>query len=119
MKRKQQKKKRAVTLIEMIVVMLLIATITGALAYNYKASLEKGKTFKTKEGISRIKTILQLELVDNPEAKADNMINTWPEIVKNSPLAGSDLTKDGWGDPYHVSYNSATGDFEVTSDHVK
>jgi prepilin-type N-terminal cleavage/methylation domain-containing protein len=117
MKKKQQKKKRAVTLIEMIVVMLLIATITGALAYNYKASLEKGKTFKTKEGISRIRTILELELVDNPNTTPDGVVGDWQNIVNRSPLAGQDLTHDGWGHLYHVSYNQSTNAFEVTSDH--
>ena len=101
MKNQNQWKKKAVTLIEMIVVMLLIAMITGALAYNYNASLNEGKAFKTKEAISRIKTILALELAENPERD----VSDWKQIVTESPLGGKgdSLMRDGWGGEFQVS----------------
>jgi general secretion pathway protein G len=101
MKTHSKRKKRAVTLIEMIVVMLLIAMITGALAYNYNSSLNEGKAFKTKEAISRIKTILALELAENP----DRDVSDWKQIVTDSPLGGKGdaLLRDGWGGEFQVS----------------
>ena len=54
-------KKRYITLVEMMIVMFLIAMITGVIAYNYTGSLEEGKAFKTKAGIQKIETILALE----------------------------------------------------------
>lgn len=116
MKKKEQRKKRAVTLIEMIVVMLLIATITGALAYNYNASLKEGKAFKTREGISRIKTILELAILDDSSKVPENVESWWANTVKSSPLASGDLTKDGWGKPYKVHYKPDTQEFVVESD---
>lgn len=105
MKKQDKKKKRSVTLIEMIVVMLLIATIAGALAYNYQGSLNQGRAFKTREGISRIKTILSLALVESNSDNPQDLANHWQEYVKKSPLAGKpdDLLKDGWGKPYSVT----------------
>jgi type II secretory pathway pseudopilin PulG len=120
MKKKDQRKKRSVTLIEMIVVMLLIATIAGALAYNYQGSLNEGKAFKTKEGISRIKTILSLALAENNDARPEDVATEWTSYVQKSPLSGKsqDLLRDGWGKPYNVRYKvneNGGDDFEVTS----
>lgn len=97
------KKRRAITLIEMIVVMLLIATITGAIAYNYKESLNQGKVFKTKEGVSRIETILNLALAERPE-EADQILNNWQDEVSRSPLVKNpkDFLRDAWGGPFII-----------------
>ncbi len=96
----------------MIVVMLLIATITGALAYNYNASLSEGKAFKTREGISRIKTILALALAEDSNLNPSELDGRWQEYVKGSPLAGKaeDLLKDGWGKPYDVHFEERDGE---------
>lgn len=104
MKKNDKRKKRSVTLIEMIVVMLLIATIAGALAYNYQGSLNEGKAFKTKEGITRIKTILSLASVEN-NVPLSTVVSDWTKYVQKSPLAAKsdDLLKDGWGEKYDVS----------------
>lgn len=101
----KNRKKRAVTLIEMIVVMLLIAMITGGLAYNYNSTLNEGKVFKTKEGISRIKTIISLAMAENPDTPTQDIVNNWTSYVKESPLAGksNELLKDGWGQEYDVT----------------
>jgi len=117
-KENKKQKKRAITLIEMIVVMLLIATITGALAYNYNASLTEGKAFKTKEGIARIKTILSIAMVENSEQSPQEIVDNWETFVKNSPMAGKaqDLLKDGWGHSYTVSLSSNGEEIDVHSD---
>ncbi len=96
----------------MIVVMLLIATITGALAYNYNASLAEGKAFKTREGISRIKTILALALAEDSNLNPSELDGRWQEYVRGSPLAGKadDLLKDGWGKAYDVHFEERDGE---------
>jgi len=96
----------------MIVVMLLIATITGALAYNYNASLSEGKAFKTREGISRIKTILALALAEDSTLNPSELDGNWQSYVKGSPLAGKseDLLLDGWGKPYDVRFEEKEGE---------
>ncbi len=116
MKKNHKRKKRAVTLIEMIVVMLLIATITGALAYNYNASLSEGKAFKTREGISRIKTILALSLAEDNELNPSEIDSQWQSLVQHSPLAGKskDLLTDGWGKPYEVRCVEDDGEQIIT-----
>lgn len=117
------KKRRAITLIEMIIVMLLIATITGAIAYNYKESLNQGKVFKTKESISRIETILNLALAEDP-AMASDIQSNWQDFVSRSPLVKDPKSffTDAWGGNYVVSYKHSeqTGQpyFEVVSENL-
>jgi hypothetical protein len=100
----------------MMIVMFLIALITGVVAYNYRASLEEGRAFKTHEGIERIRTILLLELAENPNA---NIEGGWQNLVRNSPLAGrsESMLRDGWGTEYRVIIHEEGGerDIEVQS----
>ncbi len=51
----KQYKRRYITLIEIMIVMFLIALITGVLAYNYRGSLDEGKAFKTKTGLAMLR----------------------------------------------------------------
>jgi len=95
-------KRRHITLIEIMIVMFLIALITGAIAYNYRGSLDEGKAFKTKAGIERLTTILNLKAAESP-AFAEN-VGGWREVVRASPLVQNPntLIKDGWGEDYRV-----------------
>lgn len=108
-------KKRFITLVEMMIVMFLIAMITGVIAYNYTGSLEEGKAFKTKAGIEKIHTILDLHLATHPEDR-DSIESKWTEIVDNSQLVKNarDLKKDGWGVEYQVGKDNS-GDIEIKS----
>lgn len=99
-----KKQKRYITLIEIMIVMFLIALITGVIAYNYTGTLEEGKAFKTKTGMERLETILSLEAADNSEFFND-VEGNWKEVVRRSPLVKDPnaLIKDGWGAEYEVT----------------
>lgn len=109
-------KKREITLIEIMIVMFLIALITGVIAYNYRGTLEEGKAFKTKAAIEKIETILSLDLANNP-SKKDGISTNWKGIIEGSPLVHDSkaLTRDGWGDEYQVSIDSNNDNIVVTS----
>ncbi len=108
-------KKRFITLVEMMIVMFLIAMITGVIAYNYTGSLEEGKAFKTKAGIDKIRTVLDLHLATHPEDR-EHLDSRWRDIVASSQLVknSKELMKDGWGDDYEVSTDNS-GEIEITS----
>lgn len=94
-------KRRFVTLIEMMIVMFLIALITGVVAYNYRGSLDEGKAFKTKAGMDKLETILSLVMADDSSAN----ISDWKNMIENSPMVKNpnDLIYDGWGQEYQVT----------------
>lgn len=112
--RKYTFKKRFITLVEMMIVMFLIAMITGVIAYNYTGSLEEGKAFKTKTGMEKIRTVLDLHLATKPEDR-DEISSKWQKIVEDSQLVknSKELLKDGWGDDYEVSMND--GEIQISS----
>lgn len=114
--KKMKLKKRHITLVEMMIVMFLIAMITGVIAYNYTGSLDEGKAFKTKAGIEKIHTVLDLYLATHPEDQ-DSIESRWKDYVDQSQLVknAKELTKDGWGGDYKVSRGN-DGDIEITSD---
>lgn len=109
-------KKRAMTLLEMMIVIFLIGTILSVIAYNMKGSLDKGKAFKTEQAISQIKDVLELEA-----ANGNRPVSNEPEaiiavlessgIVKNP----AKLMEDGWGTPLQISIDES-GSISVTSE---
>jgi general secretion pathway protein G len=114
--KKMNLKKRFMTLIEMMIVMFLIAMITGVIAYNYTGSLEEGKAFKTKVGMQKIKDILALEGADRD---ISTLKQEWQEIVRNSLMVQNapELLKDGWGGSYRVESTGEQDDqLEIISD---
>lgn len=108
-------KRRYVTLIEMMIVMFLIALITGVVAYNYRGTLDEGKVFQTKTGMQKLETVLNLEIAKNPDL-GNGIKSNWQNIIRNSPLIHDPerLIKDGWGFPYDVDVDD-NGAVKVTS----
>jgi len=108
--------RRCVTLIEMMIVMFLIALITGVIAYNYRGSLDEGKAFKTKAGIEKLETILNLEIAKNPDQR-ESIASDWSQVVIHSPLVHDPkaLLKDGWGYDYQVGFDD-NGSVRVRSE---
>lgn len=101
-----KKKKRSITLIEIIIVMILIASITGALAYNYKKSLDQGRKFRAEQAISRIQTALDMEVAEgNP---IQDVVTQWQAVIQKSPLINNpkDYFKDPWGEEYRVTHEN-------------
>jgi prepilin-type N-terminal cleavage/methylation domain-containing protein len=113
----KKKKKRAVTLIEIMIVILLIGLIGGALAFNMRGSMDEGKIFKTKQNISRIEDILTLAAASTGESESE-IAKNWEWHVKKSPLAkGEETTKDGWNTKFKVEEKD--GQFIVSSKKLK
>ena len=109
MKKMKFLKKQFITLVEMMIVMFLIAMITGVIAYNYTGSLEEGKAFTTKAGINKIHDVLGLYYASHPD-KLESVETEWQGILKQSNLVknANELTKDGWGNTYEVNLDNET-----------
>lgn len=109
------KKKYTMTLLEIMIVIFIIGIIGSVIGYNMRGSLDKGKAFKTKEGINKLYEIVQLE-----EAQGYQIGELTPDNIKalltRSGLARKpdDLMKDGWGNPYRFEYNGT--DIRILSD---
>jgi prepilin-type N-terminal cleavage/methylation domain-containing protein len=97
---KKRRKKRAVTLIEIMIVILLIGLIGGALAFNMRGSLDKGRQFKTDQNIARVYDALMMAYATG-DFKLDQHGNRQviKDILSKSPLIkdADAVLKDAWG----------------------
>lgn len=105
----KQVKRRFLTLIEMMIVMFIIALITGGLAYRYVGSLDESRAFKTKVAIDRVSGILNLKAADDPSF-LERAQTEWQGVISDSPLVANanDLMRDGWGQYFQVEVNDDT-----------
>ena len=103
-------KKRAITLLEVMIVILLIGIIGGVVSYNLKGTLDKGKAFSSKEGAHKLQDILNLEL-QLTSTKVDDLIgssgvnqsNVEKCVIQSGLVSNARaFVKDGWKEPYTI-----------------
>jgi len=105
-------KKRAITLLEIMIVIVLIGLIGGVVSYNLKGTLDKGKAFRSIEGAKKLADILNLEIQEG-HATAKELIGSVAErhaavvkcIIDSGLISESEagkFIKDGWGNYYTI-----------------
>lgn len=87
------------TLIEIMIVILLIGLIGGALAYNMRGSLDRGRVFKTEQTMARAYDVLMMKYAEGNYPDVAALLAEKTKILNNSPLLkdGDKYLKDGWG----------------------
>lgn len=112
-------KKRALTLLEIMIVIFLITLITGAIGYNMKGTLDKGRAFRSEQGMDQLKDLLYICLAEGE--KADEILKNTGEVIKKYGFAKNPkkILEDGWGEPYVISYDSNQKKFNVKSQNLK
>lgn len=113
------KKKYTMTLLEIMIVIFIIGIIGSVVGYNMRGSLDQGKAFKTKEATRKIYEILQLEEARGnliPDGTVDFQKKVCA-ILKESGFVrnASQITKDGWGNPFDFSLDDQSGELHFTS----
>lgn len=113
---KGKRKKRAVTLIEIMIVILLIGLIGGALAFNMRGSMDKGRVFKTEQNISRVYDALMMEYAKG-ERDLSEIVQDKENILKSCPFLkdGKSLLKDAWGGDLKISIDTQSDEIVVSS----
>lgn len=97
-----RKKKRALTLIEIMIVIVLIGLIGSVVGVNMKGSLDEGKAFKTRQAKEQIADILMLEVARGASMEA--VLSDPGKYLTNSGLVKKpkEFMKDGWGAPFEI-----------------
>jgi len=113
---KGKRKKRPVTLIEIMIVILLIGLIGGALAFNMRGSVDKGRVFKTEQNISRVYDALMMEYAKG-ENDLKQIVDNRVTVLKECPFVkdGPKLLKDAWGNDLSITIDQEADDIVVTS----
>ena len=97
-----RRKKRTLTLLEIIIVIFLITLITGAIGYNMKGALDKGRAFRTQQAKEQLYNLLLICLEEGDDA---NKVAQAPAAaLKKYDLAKNPdkLVQDGWGEPFQI-----------------
>ncbi len=102
------KKKYALTLLEIMIVIVLIGIIGSVIGYNMKGSLDAGRAFKTEYAIEQITDILMLEVAKGEES-IEQVVEKASAHLKNSGLVKDvkKLLQDGWGAPLVITTNGS------------
>jgi prepilin-type N-terminal cleavage/methylation domain-containing protein len=117
----KKKGKRAMTLLELMIVILIIGIIGSVVGYNIRGTLEKGKAFKTEQAALKLYDILLIHQAEGHDLKT--VINKKmdekggvTDVVKSSGLVRSskDIAKDGWGEDF-IEFNLDGGKLSFKS----
>lgn len=117
---KTRRKKRALTLLEIMIVIMLIGLIGSVIGVNMKGSLDKGRVFKTKKAQEQIRDILMLEVAQG--TPIEEVVTERRKYLEASGLVkkADDLLKDGWGQEFEVKVGGrAHEDITVFSARLK
>ena len=108
-------KKRALTLLEIMIVIFLITLITGAIGYNMKGTLDRGRAFRTEQAKTQLHDLLLICLEEG--VKGDDIVKDPAANLKRFNLAKNSekLVQDGWGTDFVIQYNQSKHDFKISS----
>lgn len=109
-------KKRALTLLEIMIVIFLITLITGTIGYSMRGTLDKGRAFRTEQAQEQLHDLLLICLAEGGDA--DTIAKDPAKALKGLGLAKDpdNLVKDGWKTPFKITVNLKKTDFTVHSD---
>ena len=97
------KKKKAMTLLEIMIVIFLIGLIGSVIGYSMKGSLDEGRVFKSERAIEQIHSILELEVAKG--VSIDVVVANAERYLRNSGMVKDPrkMLKDGWDQPFIIS----------------
>ncbi len=113
----KKRKKQSITLIEIMIVILLIGLIGGALAFNMRGSVDKGKVFKSDQNAARVYDILMMASAQGTFdlQNYNNMEEVKKALTESMMVKDAEkLVKDGWGQDLTITL-VGSDDIKVTS----
>ena len=110
-----KRKKRSLTLLEIIIVIFLITLITGAIGYNMKGALDKGRAFRTEQAKEQLSNLLLICLEEGETGEA--ILKNPAGMLRKYGLAKdpNKLVQDGWGHPFEIRIHKNRREFIIKS----
>jgi len=105
--RKMMKRKEGFTLVELLIVVAIIAILTGIAIPNFMGARTKARIGKAFADMDTICTAEQMYELDNEEF-TNSTDNLTPGYIKNIP-------KDSWGEDYRILTNDTGDKFLILS----
>ena len=113
------KRKKALTLLEILVVIFLITLITATIGYNMRGTLDRGRAFRTEQAMAELRDLLMLSVADGSDI--EKVCANPLQYLKDSELAKDPekLVKDGWNQKFEIRLNRKKDDFVIHSEALK
>jgi type II secretory pathway pseudopilin PulG len=112
-------KKRALTLLEIMIVIFLITLITGAIGYSLKGSMDKGRAFTTRQSQQQLHDLLLLALAEGRGTQEDIVKDPKKYLTQLDIAKDPDkLLVDGWKQEFVITARGKS-DFNVRSETLK
>lgn len=117
-RRKLSLKKRAMTLMELMVVIVIIGLVSSVVAYNVRGSLEKGRDFKTRQAMNMLEEVIALEV---PSDEIARFLESPEKVLRDTGLVKNPkkLLEDGWGTPFKMALSRDGKELVIRSVHLK
>lgn len=96
-------KKRAITLVEIMIVIVIIGLIGSVIGYNMKGSLDEGKAFKSEQGSKQVYDYLTMQIAQKQDSF--NYVLEHPEkVLEQSGFISraNKLIQDGWNQKFII-----------------
>lgn len=113
------KKKKTLTLLEIIIVIFLITLITGSIGYSMKGTLDKGRVFRTEQGIEQLRDLFLMCLAEGESG--EKILQDPAAIIRKYGLAKNPekIIQDGWGEKFKIALTRNKNDFRITSEKLE
>lgn len=98
-----------------MIVIFLITLITGAIGYNMKGTLDRGRAFRTEQAKAQLHDLLLICMEEG--VKPDELAKEPAANLKKYNLAKNSekIVQDGWGANFVIQYIQSKNDFKITS----
>ncbi len=95
-------KKRAITLLEMMIVIFIIGIIGSVVGYSMKGSLNEGRAFKSEQGSKQVYDLLMLSIANG--RSLSQVIKAPETYLSETGLASNPkkMIKDGWNQKFVI-----------------
>ena len=108
------KKEKGFTLVELMVVIIILAVLTGIAIPSYMALRNRARVSATRSEIANIGTAIELYMADNesyPPASGDG---SYPDILETDGYMSDVPDNDAWGNAFTYARSDATN-YTLTS----
>lgn len=94
--------KRAITLLEIMIVIVIIGLIGSVVGYSMKGSLNEGRAFKSEQGSKQVYDLLMLGLANGE--RLSHAIKSPEDVVDSTGLVRNPkkTLKDGWNQKFQI-----------------
>jgi len=95
-------KRKAITLLEIMIVIFIIGIIGSVIGYNMKGSMDEGRSYRSEHGSKQVHDLLMLKIAESDSI--EEVLSDAVNVLKDSGFVSNPkkLLKDGWNKEFEI-----------------